>query len=159
METIKRMKKLELRLPPPLVAIFVFGLEFLVSKIIKITEYQLFALKIIAVLLILGGFVLGIIGIQAFRKKSTTILPNHPEQSSVLVQDGIYAYTRNPMYLGIFVGLVGIAFYYCNFASLLISFLFPLYITRFQILPEERALREKFGDVYQNYMQKVRRWL
>ena len=72
---------------------------------------------------------------------------------------GLYRVTRNPMYLGMLLVLFGWAVFLSNLAALLIAPLFALYITRFQIIPEERVLAEKFGAAFMAYQSQVRRWL
>jgi len=82
-----------------------------------------------------------------------------PSTASSLVVTGIYRYTRNPMYLG---GLVMLSAYFLLSAKLSACFFllfFVVYLTRFQIIPEEKVLRERFGAEYDDYMKRVRRWV
>ena len=102
------------------------------------------------------------IGIEAligFRRAKTTVNPLSPDQASALVVSGIYRWTRNPMYLGMLLLLVGWAFILSNWAALVILPLFVIYLNRFQIGPEERALQARFGAEFDNYRRRVRRWL
>jgi protein-S-isoprenylcysteine O-methyltransferase Ste14 len=85
--------------------------------------------------------------------------PLKPQTASALVASGIYRYTRNPMYLGMLVVVVGWAVFLANVLSALAIVLFPAYITRFQIKPEERVLLSLFGEQYVHYSHQVRRWL
>ena len=78
---------------------------------------------------------------------------------SSLVKDGVYAYTRNPMYVGLVIVLIGWALWLGSFLSLIIVPLFMYAITKLQIKPEEQVLTELFGIEYIEYMKKVRRWL
>jgi protein-S-isoprenylcysteine O-methyltransferase Ste14 len=82
-----------------------------------------------------------------------------PETTATIVTAGIYCVTRNPMYLGIAFVLLGWAIYLANLAALLLVPAFIAYMTRFQIKPEERALLEKFGSNFADYMAAVRRWI
>jgi len=77
----------------------------------------------------------------------------------VLVARGIYRYSRNPMYLGFLLLLTALACYLMNAAAFILLPLFLLYMNRFQIVPEERHLLQKFGTEYQAYTTQVRRWL
>ena len=88
-----------------------------------------------------------------FKKIKTTISPLRPNKTSY------YEYTRNPMYLGLLLMLFSIALFLKNFISFLIIPLFILFITKNQILPEEEALENIFGEEYKNYKKKVRRWI
>ena len=82
-----------------------------------------------------------------------------PQQTSELVTTGIYRLSRNPMYLGLLLVLTSWGIYLSNFLVLAVLPLFIFYITKFQIIPEERVMREKFGESFQDYKQSVRRWI
>ena len=112
-----------------------------------------------AIALVILGIALALAGVLAFRKAKTTVNPTKPEATSTVVATGIYRFTRNPMYLGMLMVLVGCAVFLANAISFLLLSLFVLYMNRFQIGPEERVLSEHFGSEYSSYMQSVRRWL
>jgi protein-S-isoprenylcysteine O-methyltransferase Ste14 len=82
-----------------------------------------------------------------------------PAAASSLVTGGIYRWTRNPMYLGMALALAGWGLYLGNFGALALVGLFVMYIDRYQIDPEERALTARFGDAFAAYRRRVRRWL
>jgi protein-S-isoprenylcysteine O-methyltransferase Ste14 len=82
-----------------------------------------------------------------------------PDESTSIVQTGPYAFTRNPMYLGMALAILGYCAYLTNPISIVAVIGFVAYITVFQIVPEERALRHKFGESYAAYSKKVRRWI
>jgi protein-S-isoprenylcysteine O-methyltransferase Ste14 len=107
------------------------------------------------------GFAVAIIitANHGYRKAKTTVDPMHPETASAIVTSGIYRFTRNPMYLGFLLTLIAWAVFLGNIVSALISLIFVAYMNRFQISPEERALRARFGASYEAYMCSVRRWL
>ena len=96
---------------------------------------------------------------RLFAKLKTTWLPMKPEKATALITVGIYRYTRNPMYLAWTLLLLGIAVALGDGLTLLPVPGFMLYLTRFQIIPEERALEHLFGDAYRDYTGHVRRWL
>jgi protein-S-isoprenylcysteine O-methyltransferase Ste14 len=96
---------------------------------------------------------------MAFRRQRTTINPLHPEKTSSLVTGGIYRISRNPMYVGMALLLLAWAVYLESPAALLGIGAFIAYITRFQIIPEESLLSRHFGAEFENYRQRVRRWL
>jgi protein-S-isoprenylcysteine O-methyltransferase Ste14 len=85
--------------------------------------------------------------------------PFAPDKSSTLVIDGIYRYTRNPMYLGLALLLVALAAFLGNAWSATVVPAYVWYMTQFQIKPEERALLEKFGSEFRAYTNSARRWL
>ena len=111
------------------------------------------------VLCVISGLVIGWLGLAAFHRAGTTTHPMWPDRASVLVTDGIYRYTRNPMYLGMTLLLLAWAVYLANAAAFLGTVLFVAYITRFQIIPEERALIRIFKEEYEAYRRSVRRWM
>jgi protein-S-isoprenylcysteine O-methyltransferase Ste14 len=105
------------------------------------------------------GIAIAIGGVMSFRRAKTTVNPLKPETSTALVSTGVYSFTRNPMYLGMVLVLFAWAAYLSSIWSLVGPVLFALYITRFQIVPEERALDRLFGAPFGEYKQRVRRWL
>ena len=106
-------------------------------------------------------FGLGIFGaaVQSFKKHKTTINPLSPNKASSLVNSGIFSYTRNPMYLGMLLILLSISFKFNIAGGIFISFLFKIYITRFQIIPEEVAMTKLFGEEFIAYKKQTRRWI
>jgi protein-S-isoprenylcysteine O-methyltransferase Ste14 len=102
---------------------------------------------------------LAIAGVFSFRRFATTIDPTRPGSASTLITGGIFRFTRNPMYLGFAGVLLAWGLHLQAWWSLPLPVLFCLYITVFQILPEEDALRSRFGERYLTYAASVRRWL
>lgn len=132
---------------------------WLLSGLMDFLAFDLPAGAALASLLVIAGGIIGFIGIFTFRHAHTTVDPRTPEAARVLVTAGIYRLTRNPMYVGIFLILLAWLVFLGNLLALVMLPLFVLYMNRLQILPEERALTEKFGDEYLKYQQEVRRWL
>ena len=153
------MDTLELKIPPPIVALVLGVAMWAVSRSMPsvVDGGQLRAWIAIAIALAGGGISLA--GIIAFRRAKTTVNPLRPEQASSLVTGGIYRVTRNPMYVGLLLALLGWAIWLLNLWSALGPVAFIAYITRFQIKAEERALSSLFGEQYAAYAAKVRRWL
>ena len=98
-------------------------------------------------------------GVVSFRRAKTTVNPLKPEQASSLVTSGIYRWSRNPMYVGFALFLVAWAAWLASPWTLLGVAGFVLYMNRFQIGPEERALASLFGIDFNHYCASVRRWL
>lgn len=153
------MSFLEHKIPPPVVALFFIICMWLVSKLGLHLNLPVFPVRALAVAIFIAGLSLPIAGGMAFKKVKTTVNPLHPEQASTLVKNGVFKYSRNPMYLGLSVVLVAWAIGLSSLSALLLVPVFMLYITRFQIQPEERALSEKFGDEFDAYRRTTRRWL
>jgi protein-S-isoprenylcysteine O-methyltransferase Ste14 len=115
--------------------------------------------RLLAVTVAVAGALIAAIGIVSFSRAKTTVNPMKPDSSTTLVVDGIYNRTRNPMYLGFFLMLVGWAILLSNVLAFLLLPTFVLYMNRFQIEPEERALASLFGQAFESYRTRVRRWL
>lgn len=153
------MRVLERRIPPPLVALLGVVLAWVLARLAPGLAYPLPARTPIGVLLVLAGGCLAWSGLRAFRQARTTPDPRTPERSTSIVRAGPYRFTRNPMYLGLALALLGVCAYFANPLTLVAVPVFVAYITRYQIIPEERVLAAKFGETYASYARSVRRWL
>jgi len=150
---------LENRIPPPLVLLLTLLLIRLVAKIDHVLVLSTDLRWAGAGLFTLIGVSIAISAVRQFKRKSTTIDPLHPNEASTLVTGGVFQYTRNPMYLGMLCVLIAAAIYFSSVYGLLLVACFYGYITRFQIIPEERAMIELFGDDYTQFTKTVRRWV
>jgi len=149
------MDWLEHRIPPPLVAFISGLLMWLAVRPITAPGSRL----CLALLVALGGVAVCLAGVASFRRARTTVNPLKPESASALVIAGIYRHTRNPMYLGFAIILLGWCVFLGSALAVLGVAAFVLYIGRFQIRPEERALRELFGAEFDAFCNRVRRWV
>lgn len=150
---------LENRIPPPLIFLAIAVAMGVVAQVLPPSDLAgTTSLALAIALFLLAGFA-GPPAIARFRRAGTTINPVEIERASVLVTDGIYRWTRNPMYLSMAALLGAIAAYTAQPWLLLGPVIFVLFITRFQILPEERAMQARFGEAYSAYRARVRRWL
>jgi protein-S-isoprenylcysteine O-methyltransferase Ste14 len=150
---------LELKIPPLVVTGLFAGAALLSSRFVPIAQISFPGHRQVATaLLALGGLVAGI-GVIEFRRARTTVDPRFPERTTAVVASGIYRVTRNPMYAGFAVALLGLAVWGGTLVGCLAVPLFVLYMNRFQIEPEERAMLDKFGAEYREYMRRVRRWI
>ncbi len=153
------MNALETRIPPPLAGLIMGGLAWLASTTFSPTAIP-FPIRLTAALaLLVVGFGIALAGVRAVLRAKTTLNPIQPETSSALVTSGIYRYTRNPMYLGMAIWVLAWSAWLGTPAGLLGPPLFMLYMNRFQIGPEERALSKLFGGEFSAYLARVRRWL
>jgi len=153
------MHALELKIPPPLVTLLIGVLMWTVGDMgphLGLPQTMRWA---IALVIALSGAAVSVAGVLEFRRARTTVNPLKPEAASALVTGGIYRVTRNPMYVGLALVLVGWAVYLSAALPLLGLPLFVLYISVFQILPEERAITILFGADFIQYTRRVRRWL
>ena len=153
------MRYLELRFPPPLVGITVAAAMWVTASLPPIWPPLSSVRLIVGLILLVIGVAIALSAVISFRRAETTVNPLKPETSTSLVSTGIFARTRNPMYLGILIALLAWAMYLPSALALLGPVAFALYITRFQIIPEERAMQTLFGSAFSKYAQSVRRWL
>jgi protein-S-isoprenylcysteine O-methyltransferase Ste14 len=153
------MSRLELKVPPDLVALAVAGLMWLVSKVTPSLDWRGPYHVLSTIVLLVTGFALIVLARVAFAKADTTFSPLAPERSSRLVTTGVYRVTRNPMYLGTFLVLLALAVRLSNPAAAIVALLYVAYMNRFQIRPEEGVLRDRFGSPYEVYTRTVRRWI
>lgn len=109
--------------------------------------------------LMLLGLALATAGVVSFQRHDTTVDPMHPEQSETLVESGIYRFSRNPMYLGFSIVLLGVAFKFNSWTAAPGPLVLAIWLDRFQIRPEERLLRERFGEAFDAYCRRVPRWI
>ena len=150
---------LDLKVSPVLLTVIVALLMWQISR--RTPGFGIpVEIRTACLLLLCGiGFYIGLAGVSAFRRARTTVNPFRPENCSRLVTTGIFERTRNPMYLALLLSLIGWGIYLSNIFSLLLIALFFLYLNRFQIQPEERALEAMFGEEFKDYVKRVGRWI
>lgn len=153
------MNTLELKIPPPVLALGLALLMWLTSLLFEPWPVPYGFRLGAALALVAIGQSISICGILLFRRAGTTIHPFKPDATSSLVTNGVYRFTRNPMYIGLLLTLFGWAAFLASPPALLYLAVFVLYMNRFQIGPEERALSSLFGTDYAAYQTRVRRWL
>ncbi len=150
---------MKLLIPPPIQALLSVTMMWLISRYFPYANFTLNGINLLALVFLIIAVILLIFSVNKFIEIKTTISPLKPNKTSSLVNSGIYSYTRNPMYLGLLLILFSTAFLLKNFISFLIIPLFIFFITKNQILPEEEALENLFGEEYKNYKEEVRRWV
>jgi len=151
--------RLEHRVPPPIVGAISAALMLGVAWLIPALTFALpWRMPVVVVLFCLGVAV-GVIAWVHFVRARTTVNPLDPGKATALVASGVFRFTRNPMYLGMATLLLAWAVYLSNAAALAGLALFVAYINRFQIEPEERALKARFGEEFEAYCRRVRRWI
>ncbi|WP_166256554.1 methyltransferase family protein [Marinobacter salicampi] len=153
------MKALELKVPPLLLVLLVGSLMWAASLLLAQLNFAFKARLIIAGCLLISGFVVILAAVVSFRRASTTVNPVAPDLASSIVTTGIYRYSRNPMYLGFLLVLAAWAVMLSHILAFVLLPAYVVYMNRYQIRPEERALKKKFGQAFLNYKASVRRWL
>ena len=154
-----RRHPLELRIPPLALTAAIAVAIALVTVYAPLVRLPFPGQKYASAALVLIGFLLAAVGVAQFRRSRTTVNPLSPNQASTVVTTGLYRVSRNPMYLGMALVLLGVAAWGSALAGYLLVVGFCWYLTRFQIIPEERALLAAFGEEFAQYMGRVRRWI
>ncbi len=154
------MKRLELKIPPALILLAGIGAIWLISRtLVQLTVIPEIVGDPMAVVVWIVGAIFGGAGVAQFIRARTTVDPHRANRASSLVTGGIYRITRNPMYLGLLLLLIGTVLRSGNVATLIVLPAFIAYMNRFQIQPEERVLTELFGDEYRAFLTRTRRWI
>lgn len=153
------MNSLELKIPPVALVLCTALLMWVVARFLPVGDVQIPARIFSASACAAAGLLMCGLGVMAFRRARTTVNPTKPGATSALVYSGVYSLTRNPMYLGFLLILCGWAIFLRS--ALVFPFLpmFILYINRFQIQPEERALTRSLGATFTGYAARVPRWI
>lgn len=152
-------RSLELKIPP-LVVVFMFvAIMWASAKLAPALSLELDGAAVWASAVASVGLVVAALGAIEFRRAKTTVNPLKPDTASTFVASGVFRLTRNPMYLGMLLVVLGWALFLRNVASFLGVAAFVAYMNRFQIAPEERVLLARFGDRFTAYRSRVRRWL
>lgn len=142
---------------PPFVALFYIVIALILGRFAVIPLVIPQFVKNIGLGLTFIGFLFGVGAFIEFRKARTTLDPHGSVKA--LVMNGVYRFTRNPIYLGFLLMVIGLPLNYGYYWGIIIS---PLYITsmnRLVIEREEAYLEKKFKEQYTGYRSRVRRWL
>ncbi len=150
---------LEHKIPPPIVALITLVGVYWSSQASSLSSLAIDAPLWLSITTAVLGLGIMLSGALEFRKAKTTVNPLNPEQASELVVSGIFKVTRNPMYLGMSLIIIAASLALGNLIGLVWMMGFMLYIQVFQIKPEEKAMHKLFGDSFNDYCQRVRRWI
>ena len=153
------MHALDHKVPPPAVALLFAGFMWLLSASESSMTLAVPWRETVAVTAWCLAFMIAVAGLLEFWRARTTVNPLTPEAATSMVTSGIYRYSRNPMYVALLFVLLGWAVWLSHLVPYGLLPFFVLYINRFQIEPEERALLTKFGGQFTSYRSRVRRWL
>ena len=152
------MLALEAKIPAPIVAFAVVGVMRLLTPSVASPAAGSPRDLIHAAIAIVSGAI-AVAAFFSFWRAKTTFDPRHPERASALLTRGVFRLTRNPLYLSLALLLLAYAVKLGSLVAFVGPPFFIAYITRFQVLPEERAMQAKFGDAWTHYASSVRRWI
>jgi protein-S-isoprenylcysteine O-methyltransferase Ste14 len=153
------MLNLEHRVPPPIVGLVIAFAMWLLAALPPVFPVAPWLRQAVSLALVVAGVTFDFLGLLAFLRQRTTVNPLRPESASSLVTGGVYRVTRNPMYVGMALLLTAWAVNLSSAWPFAGPVAFVLYMNRFQIESEERALRARFGEEWSAYAARVRRWL
>jgi len=135
-------------------AIVLMGLLHLVVPLEPIIPA---AWRLTGILPIAIGLVISVLADRQFKQRGTTVKPF--EESRALVTDGMFAFSRNPMYVGFVLVLVGLALCLGSITAFPVIPIFIAVMDFVFIRPEEKMLEQTFGDAFNKYRKRVRRWI
>ena len=143
-------------IPPPIVTIVFLFVIFFTKDLFR---FSLILPSSLGFIIIFAGLMIIFIAARQFKEANTTINPIKPENASVLVSKGIFSYSRNPMYLGMLLIIIGFSIIHNLMAVLMIMPIWIIYITYLQIIPEEEVMEKIFKEDFINYCKETRRWI
>ncbi|HCL48373.1 MAG TPA: protein-S-isoprenylcysteine methyltransferase [Rhodobiaceae bacterium] len=146
-----------MKIYPPLMVLAGILAQLLIGYVAPVQPILNETWQYIGVGLMLFGFAVILLVARGFRKNETTIIPDG--QPSTLMENGLFAYSRNPIYLGMAIFLLGSALAVGHIWAFAIVPVFVLLVQQIWIVKEEETLEAEFGQIYRNYKMRVRRWL
>ena len=147
------------RIPPPVFLLTTGGLMWLVAHSDFAVSFAFPYSIMVAIPVAVVGIAIDVISLRQFRAAETTINPLQPEKATSLVSDGMFSVSRNPMYLGMLLVLIGWGIWLGSASNVALLLLFVVTINMLQIKPEEAVLESLFGQPYEKYCEDVRRWI
>ena len=142
---------------PPIVALMFIVIAYFLGRFIPVPFMAPMLLQNIGLAMTFVGFLLGVGALLEFRKARTTLDPHGSVNH--LVTSGIYRFTRNPIYLGFMLMVIGLPLNSGSYWGILMIPLYMIAMTRLVIQHEEAYLEKKFKNQYTDYRSGVKRWL
>ncbi|MEP2056407.1 MAG: isoprenylcysteine carboxylmethyltransferase family protein [Maribacter litoralis] len=149
---------MELKVPPVLVFLCFGLMMYLLAEFLPIGYFDFYGRMLLAKILVGAGIIIVMLALIQFKMSKTTVDPTKPDKASNLVVGGIYKFSRNPMYLAMLLLLLALGIFLGNAFNTLVAAGFVAYMNRFQIIPEEQILLNKFGRTFKDYCILTRRW-
>ncbi|TVQ66613.1 MAG: isoprenylcysteine carboxylmethyltransferase family protein [Oceanospirillales bacterium] len=145
-------------IPPPVYLLFFATLMWLLNCYFPLYQWLEMPWRYAGLVLIVLAGLSDLWSLSLFLKLHTTPNPMRPSAATHLVTTGLYRYSRNPMYMGMLVMLIGWWIWLGSITPILMLPIFILVLVKMQIEPEEEALEARFGDTYRHYKNSVPRW-
>ena len=150
---------LKTKVPPPVYMLAMACLMWSLDRYFSVYHWLGSPWNRVGLVIVVASMLLDVWSLRLFFGAKTTFNPMKPDSTRYLVITGPYRISRNPMYLGLLVMLTGWALYLGSVSPLSALPLFVWILTRQQIEPEESILADKFGQQYEDYKRRVRRWI
>lgn len=148
------MKKLKI---PPFYLLVAIIFMLLLYKFFPIIRISREPVSILSLITLITGIYLVFVASRLFSKFNTPIKPF--EETTHLITTGIYKRTRNPVYIGMILILIGTGFYLCALSPFMVVPVFIFFIRKDFVVKEEELLSQTFGEEYEEYKANVSRWL
>ena len=145
------------RVEPALLVIFYVAVAYLLKWALPVPFEVPAAIRLAGFGLVVIGFLLGVGALFQFRKARASFNSNDP--TKLLVTTGVYRFTRNPIYLGFLLMVIGLPLNMNSYWGVVVSPLFITTINKLVIEREEEYLEKKFSKEFTEYKVRVRRWL
>ncbi|NJB71993.1 protein-S-isoprenylcysteine O-methyltransferase Ste14 [Saonia flava] len=144
---------------PPVIIVLLFGtVMYLLARFLPVGNFDFFGKHYLMLGLLVLAMLLALTSLIQFYRSKTTVNPISPSKVSTLVTNGIFQYSRNPMYLALLLVLLVWGLWLGNAFNTIVAAGFVYYMNAFQIKPEEEVLSNLFGSEYKQYCTLVRRW-
>ena len=147
----------KMRIKPPHIAILLLFLSWFLDYLFPQFRFIYANYRYIGIVILVLGLSTTFYSFYLFKKNKTPIIPG--TKPTFVVKSGPYKFTRNPMYLGVTLGLLGVSIYIGNLISLLSPIIFFIAMNLVYIPFEEKLMENLFGKQYLDYKKKVGRWL
>jgi protein-S-isoprenylcysteine O-methyltransferase Ste14 len=147
----------DVKIHPPVVTFVFVILAHLLGRYVRLPFELPLLIQDVGFALIVIGFFLAFAAVLQFRNAGTTLDPHGSVKA--LVTDGVYKFTRNPIYFGFLLMVIGFPLNGGLYAGVLVAPFFVAVMNSWVIEKEESYLEEKFGETYTGYKSRVRRWL
>jgi protein-S-isoprenylcysteine O-methyltransferase Ste14 len=145
------------RVVPPVYLLAAVALMLLLHHLVPVRQLIAWPWRWAGLAILIAGLLFGFSAVALFRRHHTTLRPGH--RSTQLVDRGPFRFTRNPMYVGMTIALIGVAILLGSLTPWAAVPLFVWVINRNVIPLEERMLLSAFGEEYAQYQSRVRRWV
>jgi protein-S-isoprenylcysteine O-methyltransferase Ste14 len=147
----------DIKIPPPIIYLAFLAVGMLFGRVLPIPLVATRLSQIFGWLFAAASLLVAAPAFREFYAARTTVWPNR--SASALMTKGVFALTRNPLYLSLLLLYCGIGIFFGAWWAIIIAPFLVAVINGYVIAREEKYLKEKFGTVYQDYCRRVQRWI